>query len=185
MTAEDLGRTPYRDRLDDLERIAERSGGTVTAAHALLGQVNLRLDPSLLDLAPHPLPRTPNTTLGDRQRRALWIGPDEWLILGGGGSGPQIVAELEAALAGVHHSVVDVSANRVALELRGPGRFTLLSKGCSLDLHPRAWRDGMCAQTMLAKAQVILGEVDGRTSILVRTSFADYLLDWLLEAARF
>ena len=29
-----------------------------------------------------PLPATPNTTTGDGTRTALWLGPDEWLVLG-------------------------------------------------------------------------------------------------------
>ena len=41
----------------------------------------------------------------------------------------------------------------------------------------------MCAQTLLAKAQVILHERADTTGLLVRTSFADYLVDWLLAAS--
>ncbi|HEY6568375.1 MAG TPA: sarcosine oxidase subunit gamma family protein, partial [Actinomycetota bacterium] len=82
-----------------------------------------------------------------------------------------------------HRSITDVSANRVAIELSGTGRLELLAKGCSLDLHPRSWRAGMCAQTVLAKAQVILIERPDSTRLLVRTSFADYVVEWLLAAA--
>ena len=41
----------------------------------------------------------------------------------------------------------------------------------------------MCAQTLLARAQVILHERADTTGLLVRTSFADYLVDWLLAAS--
>ncbi len=41
----------------------------------------------------------------------------------------------------------------------------------------------MCAQTMLARAQVILHERSDSTGILVRPSFADYLVDWLIDAS--
>ena len=54
----------------------------------------------------------------------------------------------------------------------GPGRFELLASGCSLDLHPRAWRSGMCAQTLFAKAQVILHERAETTGMLGRQHFA-------------
>ena len=111
-----------------------------------------------------------------------------WVPTSGSCSGPphagaEIVAELDSALTDVHRSVVDVSANRVAIELGGPGRAELLSKGCPIDLHPLAWTTGMCAQTLLAKAQVILHERADTTGLLVRTSFADYLVDWLLAAS--
>ena len=58
----------------------------------------------------------------------------------------------------------------------------LLAKGCPLDLDPPAWGVGSCAQTLLARAQVILHERRSTTGLLVRPSFADYLLDWLLDA---
>ena len=50
------------------------------------------------------------------------------------------------------------SANRVPIELGGARRFELLSKGCSLDLDPRSWGTGRCAQTLLARVPVILHE---------------------------
>lgn len=146
-----------------------------------LAQVDLRVDPSLADRVDH-LPREPNTAWEEGRHAALWLGPDEWLLCGPPHSGSQIVNELGASLAGTHHSVVDVSANRVALELRGSGVKELLSKGCSLDLHPRVWTLGSCAQTMLAKAPVILHEREETTRILVRTSFAGYLTDWFLAS---
>ena len=76
--------------------------------------------------------------------------------------------------------MIDLSANRVAFELGGPGRFELLASGCPIDLHPRAWRRGTCAQTLFAKTQVILHERADTTRVLVRSSFADYLLHRLI-----
>jgi sarcosine oxidase, subunit gamma len=153
--------------------------GLVAIEHLpLLAQVDLRLDPSLADRVSYPLPGEPNTAWESGARAALWLGPDEWLLIGPPDAGPWIVGEIGASLANVHHSVVDVSANRVALELSGPEVGALLSKGCSIDLHPRVWRTGSCAQTLLGKAPVILHQREASTRILVRTSFADYLMDW-------
>ena len=174
---------PLDVRLADLAEVAERTDGAVVLEHVpFLTQVNLRLDPGLAERAPYPLPREPNTSWEEGPRAALWLGPDEWLILGPPHVGNEIVAELGAALSGIHHSLVDVSANRVAFEISGPRAKETLSKGCSLDLHPRAWTTGMCAQTELGKAQVILHERAGTTGIAVRTSFADYMVDWFLAA---
>jgi sarcosine oxidase subunit gamma len=169
--------------LEDLSAVGVRTGGGVMVEHVpFLAQVDVRLDAALLGLAPYPLPITPNTAWEDGPRAALWLGPDEWLVLGPPGAGPVIVGELEAALDGSHLSIVDVSANRVALELSGPRAKEILSKGCALDLHPRRWQPGMCAQTMLARAQVILHERSDTTGVLCRPSFADYLVDWLIDA---
>ena len=41
----------------------------------------------------------------------------------------------------------------------------------------------MCAQTMLAHAQVILHDGRIRPGSSVRPSFADYLVDWLIDAS--
>ncbi len=178
-------RDPLSARLAALAGISEATGGEVTLDHEpFLAQVNLRLDPSLSGLTPFPLPAEPNTAWEGDDRSALWLGPDEWLILGPPHTGADLADELSGLLADVHHSAVDVSANRVALRLSGPGVAEVLSKGCSLDLHTRSWRPGLCAQTLLGKAQVIVHERRESTRILVRTSFADYLVDWFVAATR-
>ena len=112
-------------------------------------------------------PVAPNTVAGD----AIWLGPDEWLVLGG----------REEDYAG-QSAAVDVSANRVCLELSGDGAADVLARGCALDLHPSVFPPGRCAQTLVARAQVILYRTDEGFRLLVRPSFADYLRAWLRDA---
>lgn len=140
-------------------------------AELRLVQVDVRVDPSR-----SPGPSAPNTWTRDGDREWLWLGPDEWLVVA---EDADLVPQLEDALADTHHSVVDVSASRVVFELRGDHRLELLERGCGLDLHPRSWRPGDCAQTLLARVPVILQERDAVTHVLVRTSFAGYLVGWL------
>jgi sarcosine oxidase, subunit gamma len=181
VTVEALERDPLAPRVGDLAAVAERTGGRVTLVHVpFLAQVSLRLDPSLTRRAPYPIPLEPNTVWEDGSRAVLWLGPDEWLVLGPPHTGGQIATELETALDGSHRSVIDVSSNRVAIEVGGPGRFEPLASGCPIDLHPRTWRREMCAQTLFAKTQVILHERADSTRVLVRPSFADYLLERLI-----
>jgi sarcosine oxidase, subunit gamma len=101
----------------------------------------------------------------------LWLGP-EWYLL--------VDDDPVDAAAGA----VDVSAQRTVLELSGPSATAVLAHGCSIDLRPRAFGPGSCAQTMLAKAQVVLHQTGPEPTyrILVRASFADYLVRWLLDA---
>jgi sarcosine oxidase subunit gamma len=128
-------------------------------------------------------PVEPNTVAGDMTRGVLWLGPDEWLVVGLPGTAPETVQELDSELAGVHHSVVDVSENRAVLEMRGVDRYALLASGCPIDLDPRGgWVPGACAQTLFARAQVLLQELDGATRVFMRPSFARYVLDRLLAA---
>jgi sarcosine oxidase subunit gamma len=176
---------PLADLVPAIAGLARASGGGVTLESVpFLTQVDLRLDPELAGRAPYPLPLEPNTAWEDGPRAALWLGPDAWLVLGPPGAAGAIVDELEGALHGLHRSVVDVSASRAALELSGPRRFELLSTGCSLDLHPRAWRPGMCAQTLYARVPLVLHERPGGvTGLLVRPSYAASLVGLLLDAA--
>ena len=125
-----------------------------------------------------------NTVLrnGHRQRSILWLGPDEWLIVGE--EGLEVGAELAKAFSDRHVSVLDVSANRVIIELSGPGAREVLAKGCSLDLHPREFATDQCAQTLFAQVQIILEKTTDAPTfrIYVRPSFSRYLADWLLNA---
>jgi sarcosine oxidase, subunit gamma len=131
-----------------------------------------------------PLPATPNTTAACGEIEVLWMGPDEWLVVAP--SGAQGLAErLERAVAAGHGTVVDVSAQRTAIDVAGADARDVLRKGCALDLHPRAFGPGRCAQTLLARAQVILVARTDEPAyrVFVRASFAEYLAEWLLDAA--
>ena len=203
--------SPLLGRRHDLDRIAELSGESVLVVpQPSLAQVDVRLDPDAaiergiatdvpadetLGRA-HPrairldrsdgrlyLPTTPNRVWDGRWTHALWLGPDEWLVLDFTSSPVALASALRTALEGVHHSVVDVSANRVALVIAGRGRHELLAAGCALDLGRKAWRHGMCSQTLLARVPVVLVERYRFTGLLIRPSFADYLVDWFLEHA--
>jgi sarcosine oxidase subunit gamma len=128
-----------------------------------------------------PVP-APNRVVTAGERAILWLGPDEYLVVAPDGDD---VAELTG------ESVVDVSANRTTIELSGPHARDVLEKGMSIDLHPRAFGPGQCAQTLLARAQVILRQLDTAPTtagptyhVLVRGSFAPYLADWLVDASK-
>ena len=177
MTVDGAG-APLDARSGDLGRLGARELPS-------LAQIDLRIARSDADPLPPFLPLEPNTWVGWIGRDVLWLGPDEWLLLDGTEAKESgvLAAELTTLLSGTHHSVVDVSANRTVLELRGDDRHELVSTGCGLDLHPRSWRDGMCAQTLLARVPVLLQERSGATRIFVRPSCREWLLAWLLDAA--
>ena len=139
-----------------------------------VAQVDLRTDPRHL-----PFDATePNTTTTWNGHDVLWLGPDEWLVVGEPGSEEEIVRALGDAFDGSHASVLDVSANRAVFDL--DDALELLSTACGLDLDPTRWIPGMCAQTLVGHAQVILHQRDERTTrVFVRPSFAGYLLERL------
>jgi sarcosine oxidase subunit gamma len=177
VTAESFARSPLEGRSGELATI----GASVLP---FLTQVDLRVDPAHADRTSIRLPVQPNISAHDDEAEVLWLGPDEWLFVSSIERPEAIVGRLETAFDGIDRSIVDVSANRVAIELAGADRLPLLSHVCSLDLEPPAWVAGRCAQTLVGRAQVLLHERDDATRIFVRPSFAGYVTDLLLEVRR-
>ena len=155
-------------------------------------QITLRLDPKgaaadrVGTALGTMLPQQPGEVAVSGNVLVLWMGPDEWLLVGPEGTAEAIQSTLTEALAGEHAAVVDVSAHRTIVDVAGPKAEELLNKGCSLDLHPRSFEAGRCAQTMLARAEVILVRRHAAAPgfwVFVRSSFSRYLADWLADAA--
>ncbi|MEJ3651523.1 sarcosine oxidase subunit gamma family protein [Actinomycetes bacterium KLBMP 9759] len=161
-------------------------------AEQFVAQVDLRVDPAGpagADIAAYlgvALPELPNTWAQGDTATVIWLGPDEWLV-----TSPFVApAELEAGLreaVGTDGAVVDVSAQRTTLRLRGEHAADVLASGCAVDLHPSAFRAGSAAQTTVGRAGVVLLALDDSASdyrLLVRSTFARYLASWLLDAAQ-
>ena len=119
------------------------------------------------------------------ERAALWLGPDEWLLVAPAAAGAELGSSLERALAPLPHSLVDVGHRQAACALDGPQAAMLLSAGCPLDLDESAFPIGMCTRTVLAKAEVVLWRTAAQTFRLeVARSFVAYVSLFLAEAAR-
>ena len=132
------------------------------------------------------LPTAPNTWVPAGTGRAVWLGPDEWLLSSAAETPEELEARVRAAVRPLGGSATDVSAQRIGLRLTGARVRDVLAKGCSIDLHPRVFGRGRSAQTMLGQAGIVLLALsdDGNDFyVLVRSSFAGYLADWLLDAA--
>jgi sarcosine oxidase, subunit gamma len=192
--AEATRRSALADYADRFAAISAASRGDLTIRELpFLSQVNFRADPSdasmmqrlATSLGGLALPTVPNTVTSRGDRRALWLGPDEWLLVGPEGKQASFEGALRVGLAGAFGSIVDVSANRTVLKIRGAKARDLLLHGVPIDLDERAFGQGHCAQTLLAKAQVIIERSGDELAfnLYVRSSFACYVADWLLDAA--
>ena len=117
-------------------------------------------------------------------RAALWLGPDEYLLLAPVGDMATIAVKVSKALAKIPHSLVEVSARQVAISVRGRDASALLNSGCPLDLDESAFPPGMCTRTLLGKAEIVLWRKAAEEYHLeVWRSFSDYVLGWLREAS--
>jgi len=142
-------------------------GGAVTAAGAALG---------------YALPAEANTTVGNGISRACWLGPDEWLILCEDDQKTELLKRFADALAGQAYAATDITDARAALRLAGSCARPVLAKGCPLDLHPRGFGQGKVAQSVLAKAQVMILPIEDGYDLFVARSFAGYVWSWLIDA---
>jgi len=122
------------------------------------------------------------TAVSTADLRIYWLGPDEWSLVMSADKVAALLVALNKALVGQHAAVNDLSAAFVTLRLGGDQVRELLAKGCTLDLHPGAFVSGSCAHTGLAKAGVLLALDGADFTVIVRRSFAAYLLQWLRAA---
>ncbi|MCY3623999.1 MAG: sarcosine oxidase, gamma subunit family protein [Gammaproteobacteria bacterium] len=128
------------------------------------------------------LPREPGTWNHADRSRAYWLGPDEWLLVVEGEDGSDVEARLRDALNG-RFSLTDVSGAQVQLELSGPDVGKVLQKSSPYDFHPRNFPPRRCAHTVFAKATALVAaREDGAFDIVLRRSYADYLMQWLADA---
>ena len=160
------------------------------------GQICLRLDSSnkkILDLTEKTLgfslPIKANTTTKKGKKTALWLGPNEWLIIT---EQPEHLHKtLTKMLKNYHFSVLIVTDSRTTISISGKRARDVLKKGCGLDLHPNAFGPGDCAQTAFALSQVLIHQLSETKStknatyhISVNRSFAEYIWAWLEDAAQ-
>jgi sarcosine oxidase subunit gamma len=118
-------------------------------------------------------------------RAALWLGPDEWLLIADGADAADIGAMLESVLEGTAHSLVDVSHRQISLIASGPAAARVLNAGCPLDLDLKAFPVGSATRTVFDKVEVVLWRRAETTfHIEIWRSFAPYLAGSLAEAAR-
>jgi sarcosine oxidase, subunit gamma len=174
---------------------ADRASETVRESVAIQllaprARFALRLDPSLLatakQVAGFTLDMPINRRVSSGERVAMRLGPDEWLLSGSEGETARIAGDVESALVGLHHSLVDVSHRHTALSVAGARAADVLNSGCPLDLSPPAFQVGAATRTLLGKAEIILAKTDDLPSFEVECarSFAPYVQDFLLEGAR-
>jgi sarcosine oxidase subunit gamma len=195
---------PRLGALDHLGLAARALGdtgaaGVLLAERRFLAKLNLRGDPNdqaFMNAAAQVLDGfhpgvIPNTAVRTDRFDLLWLGPDEWMVVAPDGAEIELEARLAAAVAPHGGTVTDVSESRTTIVVTGPRARDALAKGCPLDLHPRGFATGTCAQSIVAKVGVIIHRTDSgaagehaRFELHVLRSFADYLWRFLEDAGQ-
>ena len=175
--------SPLIDHADVSSQIGvDGRSGVIFEELAFCVHLNLRCDPSgsqTLTAASTALgvglPLVPNTFREASDIRIHWLGPDEWLVLA-----PMthihLFKKINSAWTGFHHSVTDITGGQTVVRIEGERAREVLNQGCTLDLHQRVFKVGQCAQSLLVHVPVF--------DLVVRRSYADHLVRWLVDAAR-
>lgn len=127
-----------------------------------------------------------NTAIASSARIAARLGPDEWLLITPGGADDVLAGDIENALAGHFHALVDVSHRNVAIEVSGREAPIVLNAGVPIDLDDAAFPAGSATRTVLGKAEIVLVRpgADRVYRVECWRSFAPYVRQYLEEAAR-
>jgi sarcosine oxidase subunit gamma len=126
------------------------------------------------------LPERPKHSAVAKDRHALWLGPDEWYLIGPDGT--DFVGL--AGNSGVMQSAVDISHRNIGILVSGPGARTAINSACPHDLTEASFPVGACSRTVFGKMEIILyrtGEEDYRVECW--RSFAEYCFGMLAEGA--
>lgn len=126
------------------------------------------------------LPQAPRGMAVEGARSAIWLGPDEWLVIDTDG------VDLAATLTGTAglYSAVDISHRNCAIAVEGRAAEAVISAGCPLDLDLTAFPAGSGTRTLFGKAEIVLiRESEPRFRVEVWRSFADYVFGLLEQAA--
>lgn len=121
-------------------------------------------------------PVQPNSMSGG-DLRVAWLAPDSWAIFA---PPREVEARIKAACADRLFSYVDVSAGRSLWRIAGAKAPELVSAACSIDVHPRVFGAGRCAQSLFAQvpALIMRGDDEATFEVLADASFDGHLAEW-------
>lgn len=162
-------------------RTAEPSHGVLAAEIAHLGYLVLRGHAGDAAFMAHaaavlgmPLATQPGRWQAITHGAALWLSPDERLLVCRRSARDGLQQALNEALAGVHAQVVDVSGGLTTVRIAGREHVRLLRHLGPYDFERLPV--GRCVGTVMSKAAVTVLRTDDAGVLLVfRRSFADYL----------
>ena len=136
------------------------------------------------------LPTEANTSTTTNKLTAIWLSPDEWMIVSN-----ELVSkdtnkyELQEMLFNsisktTLGAVVDVTDQFVQLELKGENIYEIFSAGSPFNFNEFKEKKGSTTQTILNHVDVILHHKDKNVvNLFVRRSFAEHLYSWIEDSA--
>ena len=136
------------------------------------------------------LPTEANTSTSGETFTALWLSPDEWMLLSNKAvSGDTNTYEIEDNLINNISktnlgAVTDVSDQFVMINIKGKKVFDLFATGSPFNFNEFKNKKGSVVQTILSHINVIIHLTETNdVNLLVRRSFSEHLHSWLSDSA--
>ena len=171
--------TPLQSRVFAIDGISLNPAGPME-------RVTLRADESAIASIEKALglvlPKSPKVSVSKNGKTALWIGPDEWLLISDEGS---LMMPAFAKLKSTLISAVDVSHRNTAIQISGMRAIDVLNSGCPQNLSLDVFPVGACSRTVFGKAEVVLWRT-GASEVHLECwrSFSDYVWKFLVDSAK-
>lgn len=128
------------------------------------------------------LPTQPKTSTMSGDRIAMWLGPDEWLILD---KPKSTLKELPQNLSAILCSAVDISHRNTAISVTGENAANVINAGCPQNLALDVFATNACSRTILGKSEIILWRTaDNAFHVECWRSFSHYVWKYLVDAAK-
>lgn len=116
---------------------------------------------------------------------ALWMSPDELLLIVDYASVDDTVAKLSKSIGKTHHLAVNVSDARAVFDLSGKGLRDVLAKGAPADVSADALPVGEIRRTRIGQLPVAFWfSTDTTAHLICFRSVGAHVFDWLTNAAK-
>ena len=136
------------------------------------------------------LPTEANTSTTSDKLTAIWLSPDEWMIVSNelinkDTKKYELYEILFNSISKTNlGAVIDVTDQFVQLELKGKNIYEIFSAGCPFNFNEFKEKIGSTTQTVLNHIDVILHHKEENVvNIFVRRSFAEHLWSWIEDSA--
>ena len=136
------------------------------------------------------LPTEANTSTSGETLTALWLSPDEWMLISNKTISKDtntyevedsLISNISKTKLG---AVTDVSDQFVMINIKGSKVFDLFASGSPFNFNQFKYKKGSVVQTILSHIDVIIHLTEiNNVNLLVRRSFSEHLHSWLNDSA--
>ena len=136
------------------------------------------------------LPIEANTSTSGESLTALWLSPDEWMLISNDTTSEDtntytvedsLINNISKVNLG---AVTDVSDQFVMINIKGSKVFDLFATGSPFNFNEFKNKKGSVIQTILSHIDVIIHLTEiNEVNLLVRRSFSEHLHSWLNDSA--